>query len=230
MASFITETNHTSDMINVAGSYRILRCCVNSVGYLSDPRLMPYLDAFGFRSTAMIRTFDLKYDLISNLVERWHPETHTFHLLCRECTITLEDVALRLRLPIDGSAITGVSIVSEPTALFYDLIGRSLVGGGDKFTSLIFSWLKANFEYLFSTATEQEVMCVARAYIMHTIGGVHMPNPNNKVHLMYLSLLSDLYAARSYCWGSAVLATLYRKLFQTTKHYAVDIGRCLVLL
>ncbi|KAG8488602.1 hypothetical protein CXB51_016518 [Gossypium anomalum] len=35
------------------------------------------------------------------------PETHTFHLPCGECTITLEDVHLQLGLPVDGDAVTG---------------------------------------------------------------------------------------------------------------------------
>ncbi|KAH1063834.1 hypothetical protein J1N35_028821, partial [Gossypium stocksii] len=48
------------------------------------------------------------YDLIFTLVERWHPETHTFHLPYGECTIILEDVVLQLGLPIDGSTIMGV--------------------------------------------------------------------------------------------------------------------------
>ncbi|KAK5803771.1 hypothetical protein PVK06_031420 [Gossypium arboreum] len=68
---------------------------------------MPYLELVGIRSAALIRTFDLRYDLTSTLVERWRSETHTFHLPCGECTITLEDVALQLGLPIDGSAVKG---------------------------------------------------------------------------------------------------------------------------
>ncbi|KAG8474383.1 hypothetical protein CXB51_034142 [Gossypium anomalum] len=35
--------------------------------------------------------------------ERWRPETQTFHLPCGECTITLEDVQLQLRLLVDES-------------------------------------------------------------------------------------------------------------------------------
>ncbi|MBA0577540.1 hypothetical protein Golob_000016 [Gossypium lobatum] len=32
---------------------------------------MPYLELAGFGSAALIRIFDLRYDLISALVERW---------------------------------------------------------------------------------------------------------------------------------------------------------------
>ncbi|KAK5813299.1 hypothetical protein PVK06_028747 [Gossypium arboreum] len=65
------------------------------------------------------------YDLISTLVKHWRPETHTFHLSCGECTVTLEDVALQLGLPIDRSAITGVSTIAESAAICYSLLGVS---------------------------------------------------------------------------------------------------------
>ncbi|KAK5812111.1 hypothetical protein PVK06_027522 [Gossypium arboreum] len=80
-------------------------------------------------------------------------------------------------------------------------------------------------------ATEVELMCTARAYIMHIIGGVLMPNANNnRVHLQYLPLLADLHNVRSYSWGSAVLAMLNCELCRTTKPVAVDIGGYLLLL
>ncbi|MFQ6668431.1 hypothetical protein Gotur_034088 [Gossypium turneri] len=190
---------------------------------------MLYLELAGFRLAALIQTFDMRYDLISALVERWHPETHTFHLSYGECTITLEDVALQLGLPIDKNAVTGVSSISRPAAFCYDLLGRLPSEG--KFTSLRFSWLKTNFEYFLSIANEWEVMQVVQAYIMHLIEGVLMPDANvNTVHLMYLPLLSNLHNTHSYSWGSAMLAMLYRELCQTTDPYVMDIGRCLILL
>ncbi|KAK5845058.1 hypothetical protein PVK06_001211 [Gossypium arboreum] len=159
---------------------------MNGLGYPPDERLMPYLELAGFESAALIQTFDLLYDLISTLVERWRPDTYTFHFPCGECTVTLEDVALQLGLPIDRSAVTSVSTIAELAALIYSLLGVSPIDAKSKFTSLKFSWLKVNFEHLSINATEQEVMCVARAYIMHIIGGVLMPDTNNnRVHLIY---------------------------------------------
>ncbi|XP_040953646.1 protein MAINTENANCE OF MERISTEMS-like [Gossypium hirsutum] len=117
----------------MGGPYRALRGRVNSVGFQPDERLIPYLDLAGFGSAALIRTFELRYDLISALVERWRPVTHTFHLPCGECTVTLEDVALQLGLPIDGNAVTGVSSISRPATLCNELLGRSPSQG--KFTS-----------------------------------------------------------------------------------------------
>ncbi|XP_040937995.1 serine/threonine-protein phosphatase 7 long form homolog [Gossypium hirsutum] len=230
-ASLIKEDPHIADTVNKTESYRVLRGRVNGLGYSPDARLMPYLELAGFGSAALIRTFDLRYDLISVLVERWRPETHTFHLSCGECTVTLEDVALQLRLPIDESSVTGVSAIAKPAALCYSLLGASPGDDESNLSGLKFTWLKANFQHLPDNATKEKLMCAARAYIMHIIGGVLMPDANNnRVHLMYLPLLTDLYNVRSYSWGSAVLAMLYRELCQTTKPHAADIGGCLILL
>ncbi|XP_017622218.1 protein MAINTENANCE OF MERISTEMS-like [Gossypium arboreum] len=194
MGSLIDNTNHISSTINEMEPYRVLRGRVNSIGFRPDERLIPFLELAGFGSVALIRTFDLRYDLISALVERWRPETHTFHLPCGECTITLEDVALQLGLPIDGNSVTGISSISRPATLCYKLLGRSPSEG--KFAS-----------------------------------GVLMPDSNDStIHLMYLPLLSNLHNTRSYSWGSAVLAMLYRELFRTTDPSAMDIGECLILL
>jgi hypothetical protein len=44
---------------------------------------------------------------LMTLVDRWRPETHMFHLLCGEITVTLQDVAMILGLPINGTSISG---------------------------------------------------------------------------------------------------------------------------
>ncbi|MFQ6640689.1 hypothetical protein Gotur_015920, partial [Gossypium turneri] len=65
------------------------------------------------------------------------PETHqrvdrevetrdTFHLLCEECTITLEDVQLELGLPVDGSALTGSVQSIDWGVVCYALLGTIL--------------------------------------------------------------------------------------------------------
>ena len=48
----------------------------------------------------------IDHALISRLVERWMPETNTFHLPMGEATITLEDVAYIYSLTINGEPIT----------------------------------------------------------------------------------------------------------------------------
>jgi uncharacterized protein (DUF849 family) len=43
---------------------------------------------------------------ITMMVDRWRSETHSFHLLCGEMTMTLEDVAMILGLSIRGRPVT----------------------------------------------------------------------------------------------------------------------------
>jgi len=43
------------------------------------------------------------WGLISDFVERWHKETNSFHLSVGKVTITLDDVAFLLHLPITGA-------------------------------------------------------------------------------------------------------------------------------
>ena len=59
--------------------------------------------------------------LLTALVDRWRPETHTFHLPCGEIALTLEDVAYLLGLPLDGDAV-GPRVVQG--AWLDDLEGR----------------------------------------------------------------------------------------------------------
>ncbi|XP_052878950.1 protein MAINTENANCE OF MERISTEMS-like [Gossypium arboreum] len=215
MGYLINNTNHISSTIKEMEPYRVLRGRVNSIRFQPDERLIPFLELAGFGSAALIRTFDLRYDLISALVERWRPETHTFHLPYGECTITLEDVAVQLGIPINGNAVTGVSSMSRPATLCYKLLGRSPSEG--KFASLRLSWLKANFEYLPSIANEREVMQAVRAYIMHLIRGLLMTESNSStVHLIVSHVVSrTLSDDRSFCDGrrrmphtAAIVSTL----------------------
>ncbi|KAF8658955.1 hypothetical protein HU200_058793 [Digitaria exilis] len=46
--------------------------------------------------------------LLTALVDRWRPETHTFHMPCGEMTVALEDMAMITALPLEGAAVTGM--------------------------------------------------------------------------------------------------------------------------
>ncbi|KAA0054282.1 serine/threonine-protein phosphatase 7 long form-like protein [Cucumis melo var. makuwa] len=59
-----------------------------------DQRIAPYLEAAGFLEVSQVGFMQLDWHLITALVKRWRPETHTFHMPCGECMITLQDVAL----------------------------------------------------------------------------------------------------------------------------------------
>ena len=46
--------------------------------------------------------FGFNYQRICALLDRWRPETHSFHFPWGEIAVTLEDVALLFGLPCSG--------------------------------------------------------------------------------------------------------------------------------
>ncbi|XLS54984.1 hypothetical protein HN51_004739, partial [Arachis hypogaea] len=77
-----------------------------------DDRVEKYLRFTGFYHASQIGIVKCQKALVNALIERWYPDTHTFHLSIGECAVTLEDVAMILGLPTDGLPVTGMTINS----------------------------------------------------------------------------------------------------------------------
>jgi hypothetical protein len=56
---------------------------------------------------------NILHGLICAFVERWHEKTSSFHLPIGEMTVTLDDVACLLYLPIDGMLMSHGSISQD---------------------------------------------------------------------------------------------------------------------
>ncbi|XP_061338189.1 serine/threonine-protein phosphatase 7 long form homolog [Gastrolobium bilobum] len=69
--------------------------------------IRPWLMQAGFYHVARLRNHEIDHHLVSALVERWRPETRTFHMTMGEVTITLEDVHHLLGLPTEGEVVSG---------------------------------------------------------------------------------------------------------------------------
>ena len=70
-----------------------------------DDRYTPILRRAGLLPLAtLIKTGLPKMDgaALTALVDRWRPETHSFHLPSCEMTVTLEDVSMLFGLRVDG--------------------------------------------------------------------------------------------------------------------------------
>jgi hypothetical protein len=75
-----------------------------------DERYVPFVCRVRFLSLARLITSGLPMmdsTPLMALVDRWRLETHTFHLPCGKTTVTLQDVAMNLGLPIDSSPVCG---------------------------------------------------------------------------------------------------------------------------
>ncbi|KAG8478863.1 hypothetical protein CXB51_028709 [Gossypium anomalum] len=195
-----------------------------------SPLIENYLREAGFWHVAMIgRGCKLDPKLISALVERWRLETHTFHLPCGECTITLENVHLQLALPVDGYAITGSASSADWGAVCYKLLGAipDNINGG----WIEMGWLRDTFPEPDNDSTKLKRIRYARAYILEMIRCYLMSDlSRNLVHLRWLLKLVDFRAASELSWGSTVLATLYKEMCGATQPNKAKIGGCLSLL
>ncbi|KAH1108394.1 hypothetical protein J1N35_012162 [Gossypium stocksii] len=197
-----------------------------------DPNLNVLLNDNDHIAANVNKISDLRADLISALVERWRPKTHTFHLPCGEVTITLQDVAVQLGLSINGEAVTGLGKLLDPWGTCERLLERVPPNDEEgRLTHIKFNWLKQNFRHLPSSPTQMDIIYAARAFILQLIGGILLPDVNqNKVSIVYLPLLEDLEHAGRFSWGSAVLAYLYRELCRAAKPSTKIMGGCCLLL
>ena len=67
--------------------------------------MAPYLKNLGLYNIARVKDCPIDKALITALVERWRPETNTFHLPFGEMTVTLEDVSLLWGLTVTGNFV-----------------------------------------------------------------------------------------------------------------------------
>ncbi|CAI0550896.1 unnamed protein product [Linum tenue] len=114
--------------------------------------------------------------LITALVERWRPETSTFHLPFGEITIMLEDVVTLSGLTIDGDAVV-VDIPDEVwSAIGLRLLGRvsTDLSGGVGVVRIV--WLRDEFSHLPENASQEVIEQFGRTYALSLMGGVLFPD------------------------------------------------------
>ncbi|XP_028054676.1 protein MAIN-LIKE 2-like [Camellia sinensis] len=157
--------------------------------------------------------------LISCFVERWQPETNTFHMTVGEMTLTLDDVGTILRLPIVGKSVSIPDVTDHHgvTLLVYGLGITELTAheevssaGGN---SVRLEWLRSQFSGVTNSDPEEAIQCAARAYLLFLLGcTLFSDKSGGRVPVVYLGLLMDLGSIHTYAWGAAALAFLYRQL------------------
>ncbi|XP_061373182.1 serine/threonine-protein phosphatase 7 long form homolog [Gastrolobium bilobum] len=194
----------------------------------------PYRWEAGFIHVARMSHVQIDTPLISALVERWRPETHTFHMTQGEMTVTLQDVAGILGLPTDGQAVTG-STALDWVDMCQQVFGTAPVTGTDIHGGdLRISYLDKIYADWFTVAhNPEEVRRYTKAHILRLLGSwlVCDRSGGSKIACRYVPLLAgDFTDIGRYSWGSAVLAHLFRHLCVATNPQTVNLGGCHVLL
>ncbi|RYR12529.1 hypothetical protein Ahy_B04g070040 isoform A [Arachis hypogaea] len=204
-------------------------------------QIIPYLETAGLYHLARLNSqwFWIDEPLLSAFVERWRPETHTFHMPFGECTITLQDVAYQLGLPIDGEAVSGCLTDFENLMengrpaweWFRELFSELPPPNKVKQMTVHFTWFHERFRVPPANASEEIVRIYARAYIMMLLSSQLFADKNaNQVHLRWLPYLASMEDLGRYSWGSAALAWLYRCLCHGTNRNVVNLAGPLQLL
>ncbi|QHO09082.1 uncharacterized protein DS421_14g478220 [Arachis hypogaea] len=204
--------------------------------------IVPYFVEAGFGDTVPLKDFTFDNSLISALVERWRPETHTFHLPWGEVSIILQDVAYHLGLHAHGNPVGCLHDIgrwygTETWALVEQLLGtrppvaaQQAAQRKESFT-LKLVWLRDRVRQMPQTDDPETLRQYARCYIMLLIEGYLMTDKfNNLVHLRWLPLLRDFTKCRAFSWGSAVLAWTYQSLSLTAQWVITGITGCTPLL
>ncbi|CAN1225098.1 Serine/threonine-protein phosphatase 7 long form homolog [Linum perenne] len=150
-------------------------------------------------------------ELVTTLIERWRPETNTFHLVPGEATITLEDVKVLTGLPTTGHPLI-VSPDERPVSeICEEWLGVQPPANVIQGRTVRVAWVKRLFDRLPDGATAEVITYHARAYTWVLLAGVLLADQNGdhiQVHL--LQLIGDPRVASTYSWGNAILAWLYK--------------------
>lgn len=186
-----------------------------------------YVRQSGLHNLAEMEHIRIDHALITALVERWRPETNTFHFPSGEATVTLEDVAYIYGLPIDGPIVTGrtfpFSLVSD---VCLELLGKAPIQGVDvNGINIKFTWLEANFAAN-STKNKKkskkkkklskaEEIYNTRAYLFFLVSSQIMSNTSGGRGPAYLLELFREF--KPYAWAPACLANLYWILAKAVK-------------
>ncbi|KAH1239223.1 Protein MAIN-LIKE 1 [Glycine max] len=156
------------------------------------------------------------HGLISSFVKRWHRETSTFHLPVGEVSITLDDVASFLHLPIVGDFHAFQPLhIDEAVLMLVELLMVSLEVAMAKTRHCCgpyvhLSWVRDIYQCKCQT---QHWTVAARAYLLHPLGCTLFANKSTThVHVVFLDVLRDLTQTRRYAWGAAGLVHMYDQL------------------
>ncbi|QHO57019.1 Serine/threonine protein phosphatase 7 long form isogeny [Arachis hypogaea] len=160
--------------------------------------------------------FEHDWSLASALIERWRPESYTFHLPCGEMTITLQDVAYQLGLRIDGDPVSGC------------------IGGWEQHHQV---WtIEELCEQILGVISgpedrqSQTKWTVKLTWFHNTVCRELEQDAIEERLMRWLPLLEDLDACGRLSWDSAVLAWLYRQMCRATEHGQRNLGGCVSLM
>lgn len=199
------------------------------------------------RNSGLSNLFDSSFNiankyLVNAFVERWMPETNTFHMTFGEMTITLDDVSTILGIPVVGKTIELPSSQFEKETF---VTSKKLLAGALGITeeyawdelktvrgsSVRLEWLRPFFDNVKNTDGAERIGYAVRAYLLFLLGcTLFTDKSGTRVPVSYLHLLMDVDQVHTYAWGAGALAYLYRQLGVATRASTKQMAGYLTLL
>ncbi|XP_021730494.1 protein MAIN-LIKE 1-like [Chenopodium quinoa] len=193
------------------------------------------IDSSGLSHLPGIMFRRLDWPVILAFVERWQPDTNTFHMPFGEMTIMLHDMYNILGLRVDGglvSATQSTDTLRDACSVILDMTVEEL---GEKHGTKTI-WQGSG---VLTEKTVESTLAVQRPFSTHysvylwlLLGGcLFLDKSGNRRHPSLLGeLIVDDLSVTDYSWGSATLAYLYQQLGTTSRKDADSIAGCLTLL
>ena len=206
-----------------------LRChSAGSIGKFAipyDDRYTPYIKTLGllpFISLVSRGSPNLNAAAITALVDRWRPETHSFHLRTGEMTVTLQDMSMILALPIEGEPLCMNTDSEGWRAQMESLIGMAPVEHPDPKKNYVpagatYKWIYDNFRICPPGADEDTIKRYTKVYVWWVITRTLFADSGGRTaQWCWLKALTVL--EKKWSWGSAALAYLYRQVMKWSYH------------
>ncbi|XP_065848775.1 protein MAIN-LIKE 1-like [Euphorbia lathyris] len=195
----------------------------------STREVQQMIDASGLSHLPSTMFAHIDMPLICAFVERWQPDTNSFHLPVGEMTIMLHDVWHILRIPVEGHMVTSNEGPHMLQTICMELLGctrKELLSqhyrGGGVFASSVIEMC----------STERIVESEAIGWMWLMLGStLFVDKSGDQIQPACLLEVQDgLDDLTGYSRGSAVLAYLYRRLGIASRGDCGQITGCLTLL
>ncbi|KAI5414623.1 hypothetical protein KIW84_040198 [Lathyrus oleraceus] len=192
------------------------------------PQMESWVSRSGLASLQRTSLNKIDTNLVSAFVERWHLETSSFHMPFGEMSITLDDVACLLHLPIRGIFWSPQDVTEElAVELAVDYLGVSQGQAQSHVRSCRGSYYK--LEWLYDIFVHHRAASswayATRAYLLMLVGSTIFADKTfTLVEARYLLLFRGLDGCSGYSWGAAALVTLYRYLGDASMYSCKQLG------
>ncbi|KAL8113874.1 hypothetical protein AgCh_020962 [Apium graveolens] len=236
-SQFVWDGTGTDDHLRLRSNFKTYWDCIEANPL--PQRIHDVVREAGFMGVLLTGSMRHDAGLISAFLDRWRPETHTFHLRFGEATVILEDDYYILGLRSVGSPVlpiggyVGASLLHEllGVALDPELDMDVIKKGEIKISRLVRQF--GDCSRLHSSAGddyERELLYHTRAHLLLLIGST-VPNYSGyRMPLNLLPFVRHVEHISTYSWGSACLAYLYRRLCSASIGYKTELCGSMTLL